>query len=467
MMDYNNFMELYPRSLRQKLERSYITAVVLIAGFVLLSWSNLNNLEKMVMAGDVVTDLFDTTLEIRRFEKNYFLYGTAEDYEELLGYVDRAEKLLLRKELALFSSSEVISGLRDSVSQYREMLVSGPGYNKVAWESRIRARGKAIVTVTEKINEGRKAVKRETLRMVKTHLVVGMSILLFASLAGGLMFLHKAVRPLSILEEHMDRISAGEFSLIPARFSDSEFISLKAAFNRMLLELQSRQRHIVQSEKLASLGTLVFGVAHELNNPISNISTSCQILKEEIEEGDPEHKRELLDQIETEADRARDVVRTLLEYSRTKEKKRFSLPKTVSETIRLLRAEVPAKINIVTEIPGEIELFADKQKVQQLLINLIKNAADAIDGEGEIVVSASADHQHVQIEVRDSGEGMDKETLSKIFDPFFSSKKGGKGYGLGLFIVHNIVQEHDGTISVDSSPGHGTMFTITLPVKES
>lgn len=460
-------MQLYPRSLRQKLTRGYLTAVVLIVGFMILSWQNLNNLEGMVVAGDIVTDLFDTTLEIRRFEKNYFLYGTPEDYRELRGYVDRSQALLGKKELALFTSPAVILELRESVGQYKEMLFEGPGDDRKAWESQVRARGKDIVTVAERISGDRKAVKRETLRKTRTHLLVGVGMLLAAVFGGGVMFYRKAVRPLSVLEGHMDRISEGEFSLIPAQFSESEFVTLKAAFNRMLLELQDRQKHIVQSEKLASLGTLVFGVAHELNNPISNISTSCQILKEEIDDGDPEHKRELLDQIEAESDRARDVVRTLLEYSRSKERKRFNLHKAVAESIRFLRAEVPAKTRIEVQVPEDIELFADKQKIQQLIINLVNNAVDALGEGGEIVVTAGKGPGQVQLAVRDSGEGMDEETLSKIFDPFFSSKKSGKSYGLGLFIVHNIVEEHEGTISVESSPGHGTMFTITLPSKES
>lgn len=458
-------MDIYPRSLQQKLDRSYVTAVVLIVGFLFFSWNNLDKLEEVVVAGDVVTDLFDTTLEIRRFEKNYFLYGTAKDYEELLGYVERAEKLLQQDELVLFTTPDVIYRLRDSIGQYREMLNAEPGDNGGDRESRVRASGKSIVTVTEQINADRKAVKRETLRTARTHLIAGMSILLSIALAGGIMFYKKAAKPLSFLKEHMDRISAGEFSLIQTPFRDREFVSLKAAFNRMLLELRKRQRHIIQSEKLASLGTLVFGVAHELNNPISNISTSCQILKEEIEEDNLEYKKELIDQIEAEADLARDVVSSLLEYSRAREIKLFPLDKAVRETFRLLRAEIPAKINLVTRVPDEIELVADKQKIQQLLVNLVKNAADAITDEGEIVISASKGSEHIQIEVLDNGEGMDRKTLSKIFDPFYSGKKNKTGYGLGLFIVHNIVEEHEGTISVVSEPGHGTMFTITLPPK--
>jgi two-component system NtrC family sensor kinase len=460
-------MQIYPKSLRQKLMRGYIAAVMIVVGFVLLGWQNLNNLEGMVVAGDIVTDLFDTTLEIRRYEKNYFLYGTAEDYRELRGYVERLQGLLEKEGLELFTPPEVILELRESVGQYKDMLLRGPGDDMTAWESGVRERGKEILAVADRIAEDRKAVKRETLQETRTHLLVGVGLLLAAVFAGGVMFYRKAVRPLSEIEGHMDRISEGEFSLIPARFTESEFITLKAAFNRMLLELQERQRHIVRSEKLASLGTLVFGVAHELNNPISNISTSCQILREELEDGDPEHRRELLDQIEAESDRARDVVRTLLEYSRSKEKKRFNLQRAVAESIRLLRSEIPAKAKIEVQVPEDMELFADKQKIQQMIINLVKNAVDALGDGGEVVISAGNGEGQVQLAVRDSGKGMDEETLSKIFDPFFSGKKAGAGYGLGLFIVHNIVEEHGGTISVESSPGHGTMFTITLPSKES
>jgi two-component system NtrC family sensor kinase len=460
-------MQIYPKSLRQKLMRGYIAAVMIVVGFVLLGWQNLNNLEGMVVAGDIVTDLFDTTLEIRRYEKNYFLYGTAEDYRELRGYVERLQGLLEKEGLELFTPPEVILELRESVGQYKDMLLRGPGDDMTAWESGVRERGKEILAVAGRIAEDRKAVKRETLQETRTHLLVGVGLLLAAVFAGGVMFYRKAVRPLSEIEGHMDRISEGEFSLIPARFTESEFITLKAAFNRMLLELQERQRHIVRSEKLASLGTLVFGVAHELNNPISNISTSCQILREELEDGDPEHRRELLDQIEAESDRARDVVRTLLEYSRSKEKKRFNLQRAVAESIRLLRSEIPAKAKIEVQVPEDMELFADKQKIQQMIINLVKNAVDALGDGGEVVISAGNGEGQVQLAVRDSGKGMDEETLSKIFDPFFSGKKAGAGYGLGLFIVHNIVEEHGGTISVESSPGHGTMFTITLPSKES
>jgi signal transduction histidine kinase len=463
-------MKLNPESLRQKIIHGYLAVVILVSGFVLLSWSNLNTLQEMVTSGEIVTDLFDTTLEIRRFEKNYFLYKTAGDYEELLGYIEKAEELLGRKELYLFASPAEVSRLREELGEYSGLLkvdsVEAAPRGEILMEQEIRDKGKSIVTAAEKISRDRKVIKNEALQSAKEHLLIGIFLLLTAGSLGGLVFYNKAVKPLKVLEKHMVSISEGEFSLIEAKFKDRELISLKTAFNRMLLELQARQRHLVQSEKLASLGTLVFGVAHELNNPLSNISTSCQILKEEIEDEDLEFKKELLGQIESETERARDVVGSLLEFSRSKERKTFSLRRAVEETIRFLKAEVPAKIVIRYDIPEGLDLFADKQKMQQVFLNLIKNAVEAIEGEGEIRLSAAEEGGKVRIKVADTGEGMEKEALSKIFDPFYSRKRQKKGYGLGLFIVHNIVEEHDGSITVESEPGRGTVFTIILPAEE-
>ncbi|NIR16282.1 MAG: hypothetical protein GWN86_21110, partial [Desulfobacterales bacterium] len=180
---------------------------------------------------------------------------------------------------------------------YQKMLKVDPSTMnrtiKLAWEKQLRSKGKDIVTVAEQISEDRKRVKEQSLHTTKRHLLLGILFLTVAGLSAGLIFYKKAVKPLSVLEQHMNRISDGEFTLIDTKFKDSELISLKIAFNKMLLELQTRQSHLVQSEKLASMGTLVFGVAHELNNPLSNIYTSSQILREELEEDDIEYKREL------------------------------------------------------------------------------------------------------------------------------------------------------------------------------
>lgn len=469
---YIDHMKLRTHSLRQKIILGYITGLVVVLAFVLLSWSNLSNLQNQVYSGDTVSGLFDTTLEIRRFEKNFFLYRTGDDFNALMKYIDQANELLDMEELNLFTTPEVVNDLRLQLHDYSALLKSESAMaspaEKGVLENQIREKGKQVVGAAEQIAAGRVAVQSEALQSAKQHLIVGVALMLATGLAGGLFLYSKAVKPLTVLEKHMNRIADGEFSLIETRFSDRELATLRAAFNRMLIELRERQKYLVQSEKLASLGTLVFGVAHELNNPLSNISTSSQIMAEELDSGDVAYQRELLSQIEAETDRARDVVASVLEFSRSKERQSFQLKKAVEQTIRFIKAEVPPEIAIDIDIPEDVSVYGDRQKVQQILLNLIKNAIDAIPGNGQISIYASymGDHgEKVGIVVRDNGSGMSAKAVSKIFDPFFTGKE--KGYGLGLFIVHNLVEEHQGSISVDSAPGKGTAFTIVLPTKEA
>jgi signal transduction histidine kinase len=247
---------------------------------------------------------------------------------------------------------------------------------------------------------------------------------------------------------------------------DRELVSLNRAFNRMLTELEWRQQHLVRSEKLASLGTLLFGVAHDLNNPLSNISTSTQILREEMDGADTAYKKELVAQIEEETDRARDIVRSLLDFSKTGAREATNLEKTVNDAIRFIKNEVPPKIEIGVKVPPAITVFADRQQLQQVFLNLIKNAVEAIPGEGRISISARKAKDHAEIKFADTGAGIEPGMVSKIFDPFFTTKGTKTGYGLGLFIVHNIIEEHGGTIDVGSEVGRGTTFLIKLPLKE-
>ena len=290
----------------------------------------------------------------------------------------------------------------------------------------------------------------------------------------------------------MDQIADGKFVDIQIDSHEQEIVSLTRAFNRMMRELELRQRHLVQSEKLASLGTLLSGVAHEMNNPLSNISSSGQILAEEIADGDPAYKKELVDQINEQTDRARNIVRSLLDFSRTMDFKKQSLPlrSLLDETIRFVKGQLPKGVTITLNVPDDLSITADKQRIQQAFLNLIKNAIEAVPGEGAISIDArkrravdkvdddtgittylnyrgkcTLEDDTVDIEVRDTGTGIPADILPKVFDPFFSTKDVGKGSGLGLFIVHEIIEEHDGCIAVSSEPGRGAAFLIRLPVK--
>ena len=169
-----------------------------------------------------MSSLFDTTLEIRRFEKNYFLYRTGEDYAELRSYIDQADELLDREELNLFTTPEVISGLKEKLRIYGELLgqdASGPNRTgDPVLENATREKGKEMVTTSEQISANRVEINRESLESAKRNLLAGIGLLLVAVFAGGFIFSRKALRPLSVLEKHMVRITAGEFSLIPVKF---------------------------------------------------------------------------------------------------------------------------------------------------------------------------------------------------------------------------------------------------------
>ncbi|MHB9102803.1 MAG: sensor histidine kinase, partial [Sulfuricella sp.] len=307
----------------------------------------------------------------------------------------------------------------------------------------------------------------------------------------GWMLSRLVVRPLRHMDRCVEAVSSGRLDKLVAPSGDREIISITQAFNHMIGELELRQKRLLRSEKLASLGTMLAGVAHELNNPLSNISLSCQILLEEVGECDPEQGKELLEQIDEQTERARRIVRALLDFARDKPVKRekVQLAALFDEVLLFLKGETPPGVSIVTEIPAEIVLQADRRRLEQAFLNLIKNALEAIGESGEISIKAArhrltkenfvagqghdtrflgkcyAGAEAIDIEIRDSGPGIPADVLPRIFDPFFTTKDVGRGMGLGLFIVYEIVEEYNGCISVDSKPGRGTVFHLRLPLE--
>ncbi|HAK87468.1 MAG: hypothetical protein A2X55_03900 [Nitrospirae bacterium GWB2_47_37] len=485
----------YRPSIRQKITFGYYIIVGIIVGLSIFSFVELRFMEKKIMFGEVISEFFDTTLEIRRFEKNYFLYEKEDDYYENIRYVTKAQELLEKniKGFETLAAPQQITALRTDLKKYRELMeqYALPHGQKAILAGKIRQTGKDIITDAEDISKTERHNLQTMLYNSQSILVFSIIVLSLIGAGLGQALSKVVVRPLKLLENSMEIIADGKFESIQINSKDREIVSLANALNKMLKELEMRQRHLIQSEKLASLGTLLSGVAHELNNPISNISTSTEILKEEIETMDNEQKKELLSQIEGQTERARNIVRSLLEFSREKEFKKEITPlnKLFEETIRFVKGQVPTSIGISLDIPGDIVIFADKQRIQQALLNLIKNALESIEGEGNIFIKAhthkaidkaedetgiynymkyrgkcTLEEDTVDIEIKDTGGGIPQEFLSKIFDPFFTTKDVGKGSGLGMFIVHEIIEEHDGCIAVVSEPGKGTTFLIRLPI---
>jgi signal transduction histidine kinase len=270
------------------------------------------------------------------------------------------------------------------------------------------------------------------------------------------------------IENAIQKIAEGNYSTIPRMATGDEFESLVTSLNAMIAELNRRSEQLVQAKKLASLGTLTSGVAHELNNPLNNLSTSVQILLEELEEDDLEHKQELLQETERQVERARDIVKALLEFSREASFKvaSVSFSHLVDSTLKLIKGDLPPNITVKVDVPEDIQVQADARRIEQALLNLFLNGIQAMENGGELTISGrkSKEDGMFYLEVRDTGDGIPPEDLSKIFDPFFTTKGVGKGTGLGLSVTHGIIEQHGGRITVKSEPGEGTVFTVNLPL---
>jgi signal transduction histidine kinase len=227
------------------------------------------------------------------------------------------------------------------------------------------------------------------------------------------------------------------------------------------------QKTMMQQEKLASVGRLSAGVAHEINNPLTTILTTAMLIQEDLDPHDPNYQE--LETITKETLRCRKIVTSLLDFARqsTPTRKPCDINKIVKESATLTQKQAAFKdVTLNYELDENIpRLYLDKGQIQQSLINLIINAIEATDAGGSIYIST--DYQkyqdRVDITVSDTGQGISEDDLGKIFDPFFTTKDDGNG--LGLAITHGIIEQHNGAISAFSKLGRGTIFTIKLPVE--
>jgi len=333
----------------------------------------------------------------------------------------------------------------------------------------------------------------------------------FALIAGlGVaLYVHRVVYvPLKDLAGGAARLSAGDMDMeIPVR-SDDEFgrvarsfnemtgalkssrfelqdwaLKLEAAVEEKTRELQIAQAEKVRGEKLASVGLLAAGIAHELNNPLTGILTFSHLLRDRMPDGSPE--AEDLDLVIKETKRCATIIRRLLDFAREKTPvSRFGdLNALIRETVQLI--EQPARVDdieVVLELDEELpEIWMDEDLVKQVLMNMLVNAQHAIEGKGTITVGtrlcAAGEYvpavglaggeeppRMVEISIADTGCGIPEQDLPKIFDPFFTTKGVGKGTGLGLSVSHGAVQAHGGDIHVASRVGEGTVFRVFLPV---
>ncbi len=475
-------------SLRLKIVLGYALIIGLLVVAAVLTLVQLHWIEQRIRSEGKLIEWLDVILEIRRFEKNFFLYGQAQDFAESSAYLAQARILLDEGPL-------VGGGLADmavNLEAYALMLETYRQTRTEAHQEQVREYGKQLLAQAEALAQAERRHLSLMLTEYKQKFILTTLLLIFSVIILIHLLTQQITAPLQQLEASMRGIVAGNTRhKLNLQAQDREIRLLEEAFNRVIQELELRHQHLLRSEKLAALGTLLSGVAHELNNPLSNISTSCQILQEEWATADMQFALELLDQIDGQTLRARNIVRSLLDFSRDKTfaPRLIALPELIEETLHFIRGDLNTAITLRVEVAPAVRILGDKQRLQQVLLNLVKNSADAMPQGGEISLSARTliltwppgsalqaqfqsvlvskpglrNREVVELLLQDQGTGMTPEVMAHIFDPFFTTKAVGAGSGLGLFIVHEIVEEHGGYIAVASQPGQGSLFAIWLP----
>ncbi len=326
----------------------------------------------------------------------------------------------------------------------------------------------------------------------RTNVVVELIFLLLAlALCLNLMTRKLITHPVNTLLEHTRSLSRGEWPFIENTTND-EFGELAESFNEMTQSLkgakeererwaatlesrvaertqqiQEMQSVIIRSEKLASLGELAAGIAHELNNPLTGIVLHASIIEKD-ENLTPELKEDLKT-ITWEADRCARIVKNLLDFSRKTEPRKAmnNINDTIERALGLVEHLAAFQnIEIVREFSQDLpDLLLDPGQMEQVFVNMFVNASQAMADEGTLTLwtGLGDDGGSVVVRIRDSGSGISEENVGRIFDPFFSTK-GARGTGLGLSVSYGIIEGHGGTIEVDSREGVGTTFTIRIPV---
>ena len=347
----------------------------------------------------------------------------------------------------------------------------------------------------------------ETTLRANTYTVIGMSIgfIILAGLLVGYLVNRMIYLPLRDLDVGAARLAAGDLEkTIPIRSKD-EFGQLATSFNSMTralrkshvdlehwgrtleqkveearAELRSAQAETARSEKLASVGLLAAGIAHELNNPLTGVLTFSYLVRKNLP--DDSRDAEDLDLVIKETKRCAAIIRRLLDFSREKKpEKTFSdLNLLIAEIMHLTEQSAQVHdIQIITDLDEQLpEIWMDENLIKQVIMNMLVNAQHAIDGEGSITIktrlcasgncpeSITELGDMAEVTITDTGSGISPEDLQRIFDPFFTTKGVGKGTGLGLSVSHGTIKAHGGEIEVESIVGKGTEFRIYLPVGE-
>ncbi len=404
-------------------------------------------------------------LILRRYEKNIMLYRTQDSYN------------LFKRNFVAFA----FAGRADTQHYYKLITRLFHLYeterNSVE-ATRVTAR--EIQSFTQNLSKNERMDIATTIKMSISLLLIALVLIIAFGTIINIKLATSIATPIRTLEKITKKISQGDFSESIEVKGKDELASLEIAFNQMedrlknalwslehtIEKLREKQAQLVEAEKLASVGKLAAGIAHEINNPLTAVLTFSNLMLEQCPPSDPRHDK--LKLMARETNRARNIVRQLLNFGRETviKPEKININQPVAEIADSLIAQDAFKgIDLDVKLGDNLpEVDADPAQIGQVVMNILLNAIHAITPPGRIEVATRMNGNNVEIVFSDTGAGIPEEHIHKIFDPFFTTKGASKGTGLGLAVSYGIIKKHGGDIEVTSSVGQGTKFKVRLPI---
>ncbi len=513
-------------SIKKKIILSFFISFSIIATLATAAYLDFHEARNEFKYLELAEGIRGKTLQLRRHEKNFFLYGDSKEIDLIHRYIreinslvedarpyarddnlDRLEvrlkdfRLKFEKITSMASDfQEGLADLRPKEPSYQFLIpiievtfLEHPLQNaellqrffEISRQSRhlellnqleayvkdLRRTGERITEISKELDKGARERVQNIINVTKVALLVFLPISFLIGFVSLFYISQSIVSRLKKLMQTIEKSGAGFFSPMPFPSGHDEVSTLIRTYNNMAEALRTREEllrkkeeELVQSKKLAAIGTLASGVAHELNNPLNNIHISAQILAKEMGDDCTGVIEETVDDILSQTFRVKKIVGNLLEFARSKEPdfQETDIVEVIRKTYGLAQKITAFQgIRFSLDSPSRVIIKADPVQLERVFLNLFTNAADAMSGKGELLVEVSADDDAVRIEVSDSGEGVPPDVVDKIFDPFFTTKD--RGTGLGLSIVYNIIKNHGGSVSAGPREEGGTRFTIVLP----
>ncbi|MGB9712725.1 MAG: sensor histidine kinase [Dissulfurimicrobium sp.] len=469
-----------PKTIKGKLILSFFVIFVLSGFAAAAAIYALYRVEDKMRIIESFYELNQKIFEVRSHEKNFLLYENTANLMLALDELDEVRSALASMEsfgLIPYPSGRFAgSACQVEIEAYSNLMRQFISPNLAQHDvdnlkNRLRQHGHALMKCVMGIDGlAKKRVERDALH----YKAVALALLVTAfpvCIGLGIFLTNWIMAPLLHIRSSVAKVMKGEIATIPAESTGTciECTELINVLNGMIKALSDKHQQLIQAEKLAALGKVTAGIAHEINNPLNNISLTAEVLMEDLANMDCDERRGMIRDIIVQVDRAREIVRNLLDFSRSRRPMawiKVDLVGLLNNTLALLKNQVKLSgIETKIDMPEtSVPIMGNPGQLQQVFVNIILNALQAMKNGGVLGVKVSSLDKKGKavVEISDTGPGIPQDVKEHMFEPFFTTKA--DGTGLGLSVSYGIIKEHKGEIVVKSEPGHGSVFEVELPL---